>query len=318
MPQLTAAQARIIDPVLSNLARGYQPPGYIANVLFPRVPVMQRGGRVITFGYEDFMLYQTRRAPGADTKRISVGMSSDPYLLEDHSLEAGVPIELQQEAAAVAPSIDLSMVAVRKVQRAMALRMEVQAAGIARTLATYPVGNRINLSGTSQWSDWGTASDPIQVIENAKEAVRQRIGVRPNTVVMGAQVFAQVRQHPKIVDRIKYTQREIATPELLAMLFGVERVVVGDALSAADSTSSTPTFTDVWGKDCIVAYTVPGSVADMGTPTYGYTYQLDGYVLVEEGYYDRNTKSWYFPVTDAAMPVIAGAIAGYLIQNAVA
>ena len=318
MPQLTPAQARIIDPVLTNLARGFRAPQYIAMELFPRVPVSTRAGRVVSFGYEEFLQYNTRRAPGAKTQRINIGWGSQLYSLEDHSLEAGVPVELEQEAIAVAPPVDMAMIAVRKALRAMQLRFEIQAAAIARNFATYGAGNRIPLSGTSQWSDFGTVSDPIQVIETAKEAVRQRVGVRPNTVVMGGQVFAFCRQHPKVVDRIKYTSRDIATPELLAMLFGVDRVLIGDAVQAADSTAADPTFSDVWGKDCIVAYTVPGSVADLGTPTYGYTYQLDGYLQVEEGYWDRNTKSWYYPVTDAAIPVIAAANAGYLIQNAVA
>lgn len=318
MPQMTPAAARVIDPVLTNLARGYSPPGYIADVLFPRVTVPTRSGRVITFGYEDFLLYNTRRAPGAKTQRMNIGWGSGLYSLEDHSLEAGVPVELEQEAMAVAPPVDMAMIAIRKVQRAMALRMEVQAAGLARTLATYPASNRTTLSGTSQWSDFGATSDPIKDVEAAKEAVRAKIGVRPNTVVMGGAVFALCKQHPKVVDRIKYTSRDVATPELLASLFGVERVVIGDAVQAADSTATDPTFSDVWGKDCIVAYTVPGSVADLGTPTYGYTYALDGYMMVEDGYFDRNTKSWYYPVTDAAMPVIAGVNGGFLIQNAVA
>jgi hypothetical protein len=40
--------------------------------------------------------------------------------------------------------------------------------------------------------------------------------------------------------------------------------------------------------------------------------------LAEEAYYDRNTKSWVFPVTRAEAPVLASASAGYLITGAVA
>ena len=68
----------------------------------------------------------------------------------------------------------------------------------------------------------------------------------------------------------------------------------------------------------ILAYNEVGTLADMGLPSYGYTYQLAGYPVVEEPYYERNPKAWMFPVTDEVMPVIAGADGGYLIQNAVA
>jgi hypothetical protein len=153
------------------------------------------------------------------------------------------------------------------------------------------------------------------VIETAKEAVRAATGKRPNTVVMGAAVMAKLRQHPIIVDRMKYTGRDVATAEILAGLFGVQRVVVGDAIYSNDAGTA---FTDVWGKDVVVAYTELGNLQSRGLPSYGYTYQLRGYPQVEEPYYDRNAKSWIYPVTRSEAPVLASASAGYLITNAVA
>ena len=60
------------------------------------------------------------------------------------------------------------------------------------------------------------------------------------------------------------------------------------------------------------------TLSSRGTPSYGYTYQLSGSPLVEEPYYDRNAKSWIYPVTRVEAPVMASASAGYLITNAVA
>ena len=151
-------------------------------------------------------------------------------------------------------------------------------------------------------------------IETAKEAVRRQIGRRPNTVVMGAAVFAMLKMHPKILDRIKYTGRDVATTDLLASLFGVERVVVGEAVY----TDGAGAMQDMWGKAVVVAYTNLSGVADAGSPTFGYTYRLTGYPVVESPYPERNSKSWIYPVTDEVAPVIAGASAGYLIANAVA
>ena len=131
---------------------------------------------------------------------------------------------------------------------------------------------------------------------------------------MGAAVWAKLKNHPKVIDRIKYTGRDSATPELVASLFGVQRVLVGDALYENDAGA----LADVWGKFVVVAYTEVGSMADMGRPTFGYTYQLGGYPVVEQAYQDRNAKSWVYPVTDEVAPVIAGAAGGYLISAAVA
>ena len=316
MSQLSLSQVRVIDPVLTNVAQGYKQSDFVGGALFPQVPVSLRAGKIITFGKEDFMLYATGRAPGENTKRIQFGYSGGNFALVDYSLEGAVPIEVYQEGSNGANgwSIDHMAMAIKKVLSIMALRLEYAQAQIARTAGSYGAGNKVTLSGTSQWSDFSGTSDPIANIETAKEAIRSATGKRPNTVVMGAASMSKLRQHPKIVDRMKYTGRDVATAEILASLFGVDQVLVGDGIYASDA----GTFSDVWGKDVVVAYTERASLADMGTPTYGYTYNLNGYPIVEQPYFDRNAKSWFVPVTRAEAPVIAAPTAGYLITNAVA
>ncbi|HRD49774.1 MAG TPA: major capsid protein [Candidatus Contendobacter sp.] len=312
MPQMTPAQARVVDPVLSTVARGYQNADLVGTNLFPVVPVPQRGGKIISFRKEDFRLYSTGRAPGANTRRVQVGYDGSSYALESHSLEGLLPVELMQEANAV-PGIDLAQGTIRKTQNIIALRLEKAQADLATAEANYPAGNKTTLAGTSQWSDFTGTSDPINDVEVAKEAIRTAIGKRPNTVLMGAKVFARLRMHPKIIDRIKYTGRDVPTPELLAALWGVQHVLVGDAVYLDESDA----ITDVWGKFVVVAFTETANLASMGTPSYGYTYRLSGYPIVETPYLERNPKSWVYPVTDELAPVIAGAAAGYLISAAV-
>lgn len=312
MSQMTIAQARVIDPVLTSAAQGYKNAEFVGTKLFPRVPVSQRGGKVITFGREDFRLYATGRTPGTNTKRVQFGYAGSAFALEQHALEGVVPFELMEEANAV-PSIDLGSGAVRKTQNIIGLRLEYAQATLATTAANYGADNKKTLSGTSQWSDYAN-SDPIKDVQTGISAVRAKIGKRPNVVAMGAAVFDVVKYHPKVIDRIKYTGRDNATPELLASLFGVEEVVVGDAVYEDASGA----LVDVWGKNVVIAYTKVGTVADQGEPSYGYTYGLQGYPAVEVPYQDRNAKSWAYPVTDEVQPVIAGADAGYLISAAVA
>lgn len=311
MTQMTAAQARVIDPVLTEVARGYVNSGLGAGyALFPRVNVAQRGGRVISFGREAFRLYTTGRAPGSATARIQKKYGSDPYSLEQHSIEETVPYELMDDAAQV-PGIDLGAAAVRSALDIIRLRLEKYQADLARNDALYASTNKDTLSGTSQWSH--ASSQPIVAIEAAKAAVRSQIGIRPNTLLLSGAVFDVLKQHATIVDRIKYTSREVATPELLASIFGVERVVVADAVWHNGTA-----MVDVWGKDAILAYTALGSIPDAGRPSYGYTYQLTGAPMAEEPYQDRSHKSWIYPVTDEVSPVIAGADAGFVFKNAVA
>lgn len=317
MPQINPAQARVVNPVLSTIAQGLRDVSFVGEALFPRVSVGLRAGQIITFGREEFMQYTTARAPGEATRRVEFGYTSGSYALVDYSIEGRLPIEVMQEQESTANgwSIDGAQMAIRKANTILMRRLEIAQATLARTFASYAASNRVTLSGTAQWSDYSGVSNPTQVVETAKEAVRAAIGLRPNTIIMGPTVMARLRQHPIITDRLKYTGRDIATTEILASLFGVERVLVGDAVWSNDAGTA---LTDVWGRDVVLAYTNTAPIADMGAPTYGYTYNLGGYPLVEDPYFDRNSKCWLFPVTRSEAPVVASFAAGYIIQNAVA
>lgn len=312
MAQQTAAQSRVIDPILTAVARGYKSPkSPVADILFPKVTVGQRGGRIISFGPDDFTLANTRRAPGANTKRVEFGYSDSTFALVDYSLEGSVPIELQQEAEAV-PGIDLGQLAIRRVQNLMELEREKEAADLATNATNYAAGNKVTLAGTTQWNT--TTSDPFADINTAKDAIRSTTGEYPNVLEVGPKVANALRSHPKVLDRLSTaTDRPPATLAQIAALFELERVVVGSAVYHTGAA-----FVDVWGKHAVLAYTTPASMLDMGSPNYGYTYQLNDYPIAEEPYYERNPKTWYYPYTDARKVVLVGATAGYLFTNAVA
>lgn len=312
MPQQTPAQARVIDPILTEVARAAAiQSSPIADILFPIVPVGARGGRVISFGNEDFKLVNSARAPGANTKRVQFGYSAGTYALVDYSLEGSVPIELLEEGQAV-PGINHATVAIAKVRNMMALEREVQCATLATTAGSYGASNKVTLSGTDQWDDY-VNSDPIADIQAAREAIRAQIGMRPNVLTLGPKVLTALRSHPKILDRLSTAaDRPPASLEQLARLLEIDRVVEGGMIYHNGTA-----YVDVWGKFAHLAYTTPASLADMGSPSFGYTYQLRDYPVAEEAYYQRNEKTWYYPVTDARAPVLAGATAGYLISAAV-
>lgn len=308
---MTTNAARVIDSILTTVAQGYQNNEFVGNVLFKRVNVPARGGKILKFGKEQFKVYDTERAPATATKRIEVGYGSDTYSIIDHALDAVVPREILEEAATV--PVNLASASIRTVQDAMALRLEIAQANLATNAANYDSNHKTTLSGTSQWSDLNN-SNPIQDIEDAKHQIRTSTGKMPNTLVLSPAVMKALRMHSKILERIKYTGRDVPSTELLAALFDVQTIVVGGAIKATNA----GVFSDVWGKSAVLAYTDMGSLADMGRPTFGYTYSLTGYPFVERSRFDDNIKSWIYGVSDAVQPVIASAESGFLFSAAVA
>lgn len=306
---MNLGQVRVIDPILTTVALGYQPPQNVGNYLFPRVPVQVSGGQVLEFGKEAFVLYNSRRAPGAATKRIDFGYAGKPFALVPDSLEGKVPREYLRDAAKV-PGINLGSRAVRVVLNAMLLGLENDQAQLARTAANYAAGSTVALAPGSRWSDAGTT--PTVDVLNGMEVVRETIGMYPNTAIISPKAFKALQTNASITDRFKYTSHESITTVMLQGLWDLERVFVGKAIYADPNGGA---MTDVWGTDVVLAY-VPLQASSLEEPSYGYTYAMDGNPMVEQPYYDNNPKSWIYPVTYERAPVLSGIAAGYLIQTA--
>lgn len=306
---LSVPGARIVDPVLTNLALGYKDPTLIASALFPRVPVGVRGGNVIEFGKEAFKKYVLRRAPGAATTQVQFGYAGKPYALVQDAIDVPVPREYQQEAERV-PGINLGQRATRFGMGITLRGLEYDSATLARTAANYDANHKVVLTaGTDSW--WDANGDPTGDIQAAVKEIADSVGLDANTVVLSKSAFFAARQNAKITDRFKYTTAESITEEMLARLWDVDRVVVGRAISFDDAGVSTA----VWGDDVIVAY-VPSNPSMIEEPSFGYTYALDGTPLVEAPYWSDERKSWVYGVTYDRAPQLTGMLAGFLIQNA--
>jgi hypothetical protein len=307
---MNARQVRVVDPVLSTVARGFRPQELVGSFLFPRVGVPVSGGTILEFGREEFRQYNLRRAPGGATKRLPMGYGSRPYALVQDAVDVPVPREYSRDAQR-SPGLNLGTIATQKGMRTLLLGLEIEQANLARNTASYAASNRVALGAGSRWSD--PTVDPMIAFDVGREAIRAAIGVYPNTVCLGARVMTALKRNPLMLDRIKYTQRGVITEEILAEVFEVERVVVGKAISVDQADAAS----DVWGTDAILAYTAIGAV-DNAQPSFAYTYEMEGHPLVEQPYYDDTHKSWFYPVAYERAPVVAGNTAGYLIQTAAA
>lgn len=300
-------QVRVIDPILTTHAQGYRQQEMVGSALFPRVPVAVSGGQVLEFGKEAFRLYNARRAPGANTKRIEFGYLGKPFALVQDALEGKLPIEHIRDTSQI-PNIQLGQRSVNTVMRSLLLALEAEQADIARNASNYDADHKVDLSA-AKWST--PAGDPAKDVRAGREAIRETIGVYPNVLLLSAKAFAAASENPKVLERFKYTSSDSVTAEMLARLMDVDRVVVGKAV-AADARG---TFSDIWGADAVLAYAAP-EASSIEEPSYGYTYTLEGHPLVEQSYYDNSAKSWIYPVTMERSPVLTGITAGFLFQNA--
>lgn len=301
---------RVVDPVLTELARGYANAALIHEALFPVAFMGKEAGKIPQFGKEAFKIYNTERALRAKSNRINPeGRTSIDVVLDEHDLE--YPIDYRESAEDM---FNLEQHATIVTTEGIRLRLEKQAADAAQNAANYAAANKVTLTGTDQFTDEAN-SDPVDVIETGKEAIRSKIGRRPNVAAIGADSFRVLKQHPKLIERIKYSMKGVLTVELLQELLGIPEIVVGESVYSSDAGD----FSDLWGDNIILAYvpgqqdTLPNDARTPYEPSYGYTLRKRGQPMVDR--YEEAKKLELVRSTDIAKVALVGAEAGYLITD---
>ena len=299
------SKLRVVDPVLTNLARGYRNAQYIGEGLFPIALMDKEAGIIPLFGKEAFELYDTERAIRAQSNIMTPDdLDGLDVVLREHDIAYPVDYREQNESM-----FDAESRASRRVVNVIDLRREVTCAKLAQNPSTFAAGAKVTLAGSSQWSNGG--GDPIAVVENGKEVIRSRIGIRPNTMTMGASVYQSLKFHPKLWAALGADERKLITVEHLKALFGIENILIGEALSGATNTS------DIWGDNLTLAYVAKpagGSQTDYEEPGFGYTLRRKGMPEIDT-FDTAGGKVRYVRNTDIYKPVVVGSDAGYLISD---
>lgn len=298
-------ELRVVDPVLTEVALGYENAELISESLFPIVPVPTEAGKVPKFGKEAFRVYNSERSIRAKSNIISPeGRTTVDYTCDEHDL--AYPIDYREEDEDIFDSQEYATVAS---EGGIMLRREKIAADLAQNLNTYPTGHKVTLSGTDQWSDYNN-SDPLANVETGRNTVRAAIAKLPNVIVMGYSTFSVLKFHPKLLELIKYTQKGVVTMDLMAELFEVDRVVVGKAIWVNDA----GTATDLWGDNAILAYVPGAGQRSRYAPSFGYTLRKTTWPQVDT-FTAEGGKIMYVRSTDIFVPKVVGSDAGYIIKD---
>ena len=123
------------------------------------------------------------------------------------------------------------------------------------------------------WSNY-SGSSPLSEIESWRDTLQGSLGRDPNTLVIGRQVWSQLKYHPDVIDMIKYTNtiRGPIAPQVFAALVEVDNVYVGSAIYTATiegTAEASVVYSRIWGKNALLLYVPPG--ASLDTPAAGYT-----------------------------------------------
>lgn len=254
-----------LDQPLNNVSVGYVNDDYFAEKLLPLVPVKQRSGRYWVFGREKFQRYETIREPKSESREIAPwSLSNSPYFCSDHSLKDSI----SDEERAGSENPDLEITTVQNLTDAILLDLELRVMNLI--LGSGSAVPNVTLAGTSQWSDY-VNSDPIATVEAQKTVIKKAIAKTPNTLAVSYPVYSVLRQHPKIIDRFKYTQVGVLQADQLKSVFDVDNFWVLGAEYDTATEGQPPALDFVWGKTALLAY-VPASAQRL-QPSLGYSFR---------------------------------------------
>lgn len=290
MPQPTQ-QSVHVDRPLSNISVAYlqSADDYIADKVFPVVPVQNQSDRYFVYNRGDFYRDVAQlRAAGTESAGGGYGIDNTPsYYCDVYAYHKDV--DPQVRANSDVP-LDADRDATIWVTQVLAIKREVLFLSNYFTTSVW--------TGSTTGSDitpstlWDVAnSTPIEDIEAQQFSIKQKTGKWANRLTIGANVYKALKNHDEFLQRIKYTQRGVVTPDIIASVLAPPnqpeaadgdgfKVLVATAIknSAAEGQADSMAFM-ADAKDAMLSYANPNP--SIMQPSAGYIFTwvpIGGYV----------------------------------------
>lgn len=268
-----------VDPILTAVAIGYRNPeaSRIADEVLPRMAVGAEKFKWTEYPLsEAFNLPDARVGRKGRVQQLEFGGEERTSAVEDYGLDSPIPnSDIQAAAEARArkvSSFDPEKHAVQMLTDTIANIREVRVAQMVQNSANYATGRKEVLSGTDQFSDY-TNSDPITAI---KDGMNSTLVHRPNTAVMGRDVWSALSSHPVLVNAVKgnVSSKGIISPEEFVQLFageGLKKVLIGDAWFNSAKPGQDVSLQKAWGSHLSLLHINRTATPEGGGISYGWT-----------------------------------------------
>ena len=288
MPQPTVMQVHV-QAALTAIATAYlqDEKNYVAEQVFPVVPVTYQADKYFRFSKDDFYRDEAQqRADAAESAGGGFDLDTASYSAEVWAWHKDLGAQTRRNAD---PAVNMDVATTKYVMQKLLIRRDRFFAGQYIKSGVWSVdvtGTTGGTPGTSTPAFWNDDAngDPYTDIAVGQTSILQNTGYEVNTLLMAFPVYQGLRKHPLVVDRIKYTTRADAskiTPELLAASFDVDRVVVSKAVynTSPEMATAVPgvgsgTYAFVAAKDAILLHTAPAP--GLMIPSAGYTFAWTG------------------------------------------
>ncbi|MCH8077269.1 MAG: hypothetical protein IIC64_15805 [SAR324 cluster bacterium] len=304
-----------IDHHLSNVAINYRPAGFIADRIFPVVPVPKQSDTYVIFEQADlFRKENTRRSRGGEANKIHSRVSSSGYYCNNYALKADVTLEDRANADPIFVQ-QFEEGRINRVQDALFLDWEVRVANQLTDASN--VGSSTAVA--SAWDDY-TNADPLGDVWTAVDNVELATGFRPNRILFSGTAWRHFRRNAMVID--KSTNPHITGGGLYPSTRQMEdllemKVLVGNAWQNTAEEAMPLNLSQIWG-DHVVVYYAPDRPT-IESPSFGYFFRWAAQGLpnmqVERHPYDSRRHCDEVEIGYYQDEVITSKPLGFLISN---
>ena len=302
--------AATANPVLTQTATKFMHNAneFVGRVLFPFFFTGEQAAQYYVFDRENALNIPTdiQRAPGTGYSRSVMKLSDDSYACKEYGHEE--PVD-DIEKAKYASALDADRAAVVRGTNIIMVNHE---------LRSYALATGAGVATSSPGTKWDAAGgDPIGDVKASREVIHDNCGMDPNLLVIGRDVFNVLSELDVILQKIKYVQKGIVTADLLAPIFGVDRVVVAGVVKNNAAEGQTISPAKIWGESVVLAHV--NSAQDLKAPNFGRTFAWNkntgrNGVLVKS-YREEKINSDIHRVTQDVSEKLVGAECGYHLSN---
>jgi hypothetical protein len=314
----------VIQPYLTSIVLAYRNLKMIADDVLPRVPVLSEVFKYSLYNKGDaFTVPETQVGRKGKVNEIDWGATEVTSAVNDYGLEDPIPFRDIMNANSV-PSTPINPEAHSSELLAdlISLDREKRVAALVFADATYPAANKVDLSvssGVNQWDNFDptTGSNPIAQITAAMDGML----VRPNTMVLGRQVATKLMQNPRIIKAFNANLGDsgIVPLDFIRVLFGLEKILIGEGWVNSKKKGQTATMVRIWGKSAALLAINPLVQSTVGGVTFGITAEWGTRVAGTRQDPDIGLRGGTrVRVGESVKELVTASDAGYLFENAIA
>lgn len=267
-----------VDQLLTNLSVAFvqESAKFVADKVFPIVPVAKASDKYVIYPKGHFWRDEVGPRPlGGRPNQANFDVEQGTYVCEEEGLEYKLDERLRANAD---QPYDPDRSAMRLLTEQMMVHRDSDWASsyFKKEVWDTDLKGKSSSPGAGEFLQFDqSGTEPVDFFDEQRDDLGAATGMEPNTLVLGRDVFRVLKNHPEIKDRIKYTQTGFVTAEILAKLFGVDRVVIPGSVknSAAEGAADAIDYI-VGRKDALLVYSAPNAAIDQ--PSGGYIFAWTG------------------------------------------